>query len=200
MEQKKICIFGDSIVWGKADYDNCGWANFLWKYFTKEGTVLVYPLGIPGDTTEFLLERFEAEAESRESDIITFAIGFNDCCVDKDGNFAVGIDKFRDNLDKLIKQARKFTKKIIFVGLFKVDEAKTLPTGWDDTLYYYNKNILEYNSATEATAKDKNCLFVDLMNEISIEDLDDGLHPNTEGHGKIFEKVKQKVENLIKKK
>ena len=66
----QILIFGDSIIYGAWDREG-GWAARLRKFLDEKTLTeedfycLVYNLGISGDTTEDLLERFEFETEQR---------------------------------------------------------------------------------------------------------------------------------------
>lgn len=116
----RILIFGDSISHGKWDYKTGGWVQKL-SNFLDEKSLLdphfdysVYNLSISGDTTEEILERFESEAKQRlkyEEGIIIFAVGINDSCK---GRLAVSPAKFRENIQKSIDLARKFSSKIIF--------------------------------------------------------------------------------------
>ena len=127
---EEICIIGDSVVWGKHDPQAGGWANRLRSFFDhfdigKGERALVYPLGIPGDTTDFVLERIKGEFEAREASIIIFALGQNDCSVNKKNEFRIDLEKYKRNLEEMTTIARKFTNKIIFIGLTKVDESKT---------------------------------------------------------------------------
>ena len=119
-----IMIFGDSIVFGGWDDELGGWANRLKIFCMKHNDEHnVFNLGIVGDRSEWLLERFKFEAEQRlseEENIIIFAIGMND-------SYAIKPEKFEENIKKLIKLSRKFTSRILFVGLINVIEKVTNP-------------------------------------------------------------------------
>ncbi len=65
---------------------------------------------------------------------------------------------------------------------------KTMPVSWID-LFYTNENIKKYNKITEEVCRENNIPILDI-GPLNIEDFYDGLHPNAEGHRKIFEKVK----------
>jgi acyl-CoA thioesterase I len=187
IEMSAICIFGDSIVWGASDLEKGGWVNRLRLFFDKQGKDMeVYNLGIPGDTTGDLLDRLEAEIKSRldEETIILFSIGINDSI------HLENLEFFKDNLQDLMGVARKFSKKILFLGLTNVDEKKTIPVNWDKEAVYINKNIKIFdNQIKEIVEKEKVNYFriFDLLNK---NELEDGLHPNSKGHEKIFEAVK----------
>ena len=132
----KILIFGDSIAWGAFDSENGGWVNRLKLYMWSKDDIDVYNLGISGNKTPNLLERFESDIKSRIEEglevIIMFAIGINDSYFLHSKNDNVTkFDDFKKNIGKLIILAKKFSSKIIFVGLNPIDEIKTTPIPWD---------------------------------------------------------------------
>jgi lysophospholipase L1-like esterase len=189
---KRICVFGDSIALGACDHEGGGWVARLRKYLEINGYDYdVYNLGISGDTTDDLLERFGAEAGAREPEIIIFAIGVNDSSYRQPLNGSyVPLNKFKANLEILKQKANKFTNKVIFVGITKVDENKTAPIPWNIDANYRNKDIKEYNQAIKEFCEKNNLLFTPIYDLLDKEDLEDGLHPNSEGHEKIFQRVK----------
>ena len=61
-----LTVFGDSITFGKGDTLEQGWCGRLKKYFeNKGGNHRLYNLGISGETTKDVLERFDVEAKAR---------------------------------------------------------------------------------------------------------------------------------------
>ncbi|MFH1461253.1 MAG: GDSL-type esterase/lipase family protein, partial [Patescibacteria group bacterium] len=99
MKDVSICIFGASTAWGAWDSEQGGWTSRLKTYFHSQDYreyVLLYNLGVSGDNTNDLLERFKPEAEAREPNLIIFAIGINDSqYVNSKDNPRVDIDKFK---------------------------------------------------------------------------------------------------------
>lgn len=198
-----ILIFGDSITWGAYDPEQGGWATRLRNYFESEdsppyyreaGDVSVYSLGISGDTTADLLERIEVEAKSREPNWIIFAIGINDAqFIHSTNGLRVSLDEFQKNLAKLFAIAKKFTDKVIFVGLTRVDESKTNPIPWNTDKSYSNENIARLDNAIEKFCVDNELKFIPMDNVVENGNLFDGLHPNSEGHAKIFERMKSEI-------
>jgi lysophospholipase L1-like esterase len=131
------------------------------------------------------------EATTRWPDIIIFAIGANDMChIKSKDNSGTNIEKFQNDLTELVNQAKKFTDKIIFIGLTKVDELKTMPVSWDSTRFYDNDYVSKYNLVIKEFCQDNKLMFIDMLDLINKEDLEDGLHPNSQGHKKMFERIK----------
>lgn len=196
--EKVISIFGDSITMGAWDLEKGGWANRLRLFIDAEqfsgGTkdyFATYNLGVDGDTTAGLLQRFKVEAEFRNSSIIIFAIGSNDSVFDKAKNiFLVPLDEFEKNIQKLIDGAKKISQTVIFLGAGIVDEKKTMPLAWASDYFQENKNILLYNQKIKEIAEKNKVLYLDIFASLSEKDLEDGVHPNSGGHEKIFLKVK----------
>jgi lysophospholipase L1-like esterase len=197
-----ICIFGDSITWGAQLSFRVGWANLFRNYL--EGLsgefFAVYDLGIDGNTSDDLIDRFDVEAKARSPEIIFFAIGTNDSCFHKTkDNSEVSIEDFENNLNKLILKARKFTENIIFIGLVKGDDKITFPLIRSTTGKCYKKeNIKMYDSVIRKVCDKESLLFIDVNNNLNDLDFDDGLHPNVIGHMKIFEEVRRNLDKIIK--
>jgi lysophospholipase L1-like esterase len=200
----QILIFGDSITYGAWDKEG-GWVQRLRKFLDEKNLTdsdfycLVYNLGVSGNNSEDLLERFEFETKQRlkedEETIIIFAIGINDSqFVHSKDKHGVPIDKFKDNIQKLISLAQKFSSKIIFVGLTPVDETKTAPIPWNADVSYKNEYIQKYNETIKTICEENKIYFIEIfekLKELNYQELlEDGLHPNSEGHKKIFEIVK----------
>jgi lysophospholipase L1-like esterase len=189
----RICIFGDSITWGAVDPENGGWVAQLRGYFetNDDYDIAIYNNGISGDNTDDLLKRFEVECAAREPQIIIFAIGINDSQhIKSEGAKGVSLEKFQNNLVELINLAKNFSDKIIFVGLTKVDEV-SIPEIWGTENFYDNNIIAKYNSIIEKISAEHRLPFVNLLDLLEAKDLDDGLHPNSEGHKKIFLRIKE---------
>ena len=168
MEQT-ICIFGASTTWGAWDKEKGGWANRLRLFFDENyDEVWVYNLGISGDNSRGLLKRFEIECEARNPTIVLVSIGENDSA--KDSYVYVPIAEFKDNLTKIIKIARKFTNKIIFLGTKSVDETKTCPVPWDKTVSYTNKDYESYDEAIKKVAEKEKCSYLKLSDLLNKDD------------------------------
>ncbi len=198
-----ILFFGDSITWGAWD-EQGGWVARIKKFVDKKVIDTnfsyyhdVYNIGISGDKTSDLLERFDFETQQRlneeEETVFVFAIGINDSqFVDNQGN-VTPIDEFKINIENLITKAKKYSNKIIFVGLIPVDDSKLTLTSWESDKSYKLEYVSQYNKIIEQICQSKHVHFINLYDEFLNKNykelLIDGLHPNSEGHKQISEKV-----------
>jgi len=202
----RILVFGDSITAGSYDHEEGGWVNRLRKFLDvkvlteSKFSYRIYNLGISGDTTEGLLHRLESEAKNRiketEDNVIIFQIGLNDSILILDkGKLITSSKKFSKNIQKLVKISSKITKNIIFVGLTPVNESKVVPIPWRREAAYKNEHIRKYDYIIKEVCNKNNVKFVEMFQEIGKVNyydklLEDGVHPNSEGHQKMFEIIK----------
>lgn len=205
--ETNILVFGASTVHGAWDPEGGGWVGrlnrFLMERIQRETDpyFTVYNLGVNGDTSSGLIRRFEQEAKARfvraESNVIVFSIGINDSVLLDDKEHYVTPEEFRQNISSLVSLARMFGP-IVFVGLTRVEESKTTPIPWQRRWYYRNNSIKAYDTILREVSTQGKIPFIDLMpifTENYYKLLDDGLHPNAEGHQKVFEIVKMQLSN-----
>ena len=195
----RILVFGDSLVYGAWDLEKGGWVNRLRLFLDKENIkksefyYSVYNLGVSGDTSKDVLKRFEIETKHRLRDelVFLFGVGTNDSAwMHSKNNFWIPQMEFEENIRKLISIARKFSSKIVFVGMVGVDESRVDPILWDKDKSYKNEYIRKYDELLEKICNEEKVGYIKLFGKISKELLEDGLHPNSEGHKKIFEAVR----------
>ncbi|OGG26216.1 hypothetical protein A2960_04540 [Candidatus Gottesmanbacteria bacterium RIFCSPLOWO2_01_FULL_39_12b] len=189
----QIFVFGDSIAWGAWDTEG-GWVTRIKKHVNERVVVSkfknydeVIDLGVSGNDTNNLLARFENELTARLSGDalgIIFAIGTND-------SFHMPPEQFTGNLKKLISLARKYTDKIVFVGLPPVNKASLVQSETS----YTNDSIKKYNSLIINVCKKENLDFIGIFDEFAKTEISkliaDGLHPNDKGHEIIAEVVEK---------
>ena len=194
--EKTLCLFGDSNTWGSVP--GC-WADLLkYELLKKEPYTFVYNLGVSGDTTMGLLKRLATEAAARKPTHIIFAIGGNDAgrLITKDKNY-VPIALFIKNIALLLKKAIKHTPRIAFLGLLDMDESKTRPIPWMKTFEYTLKDRLSYDNALRAFCRKNKLLYIPRRGLLKSSDFEDGLHPTTKGHAKIFAKIKEPLKKFL---
>ncbi len=195
----RILVFGGSIIWGAWDLEKGGWVNRLRLFFDNNNLTesmfdySVYNIGVSGDTSSDLFRRFEIETKFRlrEELIFIFGVGTNDSAwVHSKNNFWVPPNEYEQNIRKLISLARKFSSKIVFVGMLGVDEPRVDPIPWDTDKSYKNEYIKKYDTLLEEICKEEKVGYIKLFGKVPNELLEDGVHPTSKGHQKIFEVVR----------
>lgn len=163
-------------------------------------------MGVSGDTTTDLIKRFQNEVKARwpQSNelALVFSIGTNNAYVGNDGSESSQPDKYRYELIDLVEKARRFTDKIMFVGLTPCDDKRTNPVFWAPINYKTDRIKLFEDVAREfcreqgiphvavyETFMDKAAMGIDLFA--------DGLHPNDLGHQLIYETVLPELDKLL---
>jgi len=200
---KRICVFGTSITQGARDLECGGWVTRLWRFVEIgiekddiKDDITIYNLGVSGDTSEEIITRFASEFKHRAREyaenIIIFDMGINDSVFRKslNQNF-VPMDKYKENLEKMYNGAKVLADKVIFAGLTYINEKIITPAPWATDFYYYFNNAKEYNEAVQEFCQKIKVDFIDIFNTVDDNDLKDGLHPNAQGHEKIFTRVKE---------
>lgn len=189
MERDLVIIaWGDSIVYGSHDNQYGGWVNRLKIKLNKiEKINFVFNMGIPGQNSLNILERFEEELKNRfnlEDEFkLIFSFGIKDALLlNKDNKY---IKQFEKNVNEIIVKARQYSKDIYFVGLIKPDLSKRKE--------YKLDNILKIDKTIEKLCQINNIKYIDLKKLLDKEDLYDGLHPNTIGYEKICNEILNKL-------
>lgn len=182
-----IGIWGDSITYGSCDEEALGWAGRLRKTLPIDDYYQLYNLGISGETSTDLLNRFTVEATAVRPNKIIFAIGTNDSKfpAEADSN-NVQPAEFEQNLNNLIERARRHTDQITFIGLTKVDDTWSSVRG----SRFLNEEIEKYDAIIKKVSDENACSFISVIDTVDPKvDLADGLHPNALGYQKMFEKI-----------
>lgn len=203
-----ILVFGASTTYGSYDSEG-GWVQRLRKYFDRrmikskyEAYFTVYNLGVDGDTSRDLLRRFEDEVKVRldedQETLVIISIGINDLIINnRTHKHWVSPEEYQANLERLVKLSKKYAKRTIFVGLAPVDERKVDPIPWVEGCSYRSEFVRLYEGIMESVAKIAGVEFVGVFDELSKEKfrglLVDGVHPNSEGHERIFEIVRERI-------
>lgn len=190
-------FFGDSITYGEYDGVFGGWVDILKRYALQkynEGSneLILFNLGIGGETTEGLLNRMSHEMKARNSadgNIIFIGYGANDLA-NKDGNQLVNPEQFKTNIEIAVQNAKQYSKDIYLVSVLPLSEnidSKVSPTGKLRT----NDNVLIYNQILKIIATENSLNYIDFHSSF-LQDKEillskDGVHPNEKGYGMMAE-------------
>lgn len=161
---------------------------------------IVYNLGVDGETSEDVRNRFYSEAKSRganKNSIIVFAVGINDSNRMNSAH-RVDLAKYVRNMEGLIDGARQhFTKKILCVGLAPIDQSKSVPFILERTISFFSADQREYDLALETVCHRKGVRYVSLRTLMLENHLsEDGVHPLSSGHAIIAESVLEALGRL----
>lgn len=198
-----IFIYGDSITQGAYD-EQGGWADRIKTYLIKDALKKDFKgygqginLGVDGDTTKKLLNRFSNETRARiwpnQENAFIFAIGINDTMTVNKNNVSTPKD-YAIELNTLFEKASQYANKMAFVNSTPVDESLTnIVVNPLRVERFFNTRIDEFNSGLQKFCEQNNLPLIDVNSEFKVKDykklLADGLHPNSAGHEIIYNAV-----------
>jgi lysophospholipase L1-like esterase len=195
--KKDILIFGDSIAYGIGDPLLGGWVDLLKRYtWEKKPDLNVYNFCIDGNTTRDLLKRLSIQSSQTlyDKEAIFIAIGVNDSITYKGETFLMEGDEFERNLIKLAEEAKAFTQNVYLVGLAQVDESLTSPfPGSRSGKTWQNERIEAFEKIISGVAEKQQVIFIPMFDLLKNSDMYDGLHVNTIGQKKMFDRIVEKV-------
>ena len=201
----QILAFGDSITHGS--HVSVGWADNLRSHLfdafhenDPDGYPRMYNLGIPGETTNGLLQRFESETVARArakygSTIFLISYGTNDVAtLGTSSKHVISIENYESNLREVLKRARNMTDRIALLTSPPVIEGKPNPNSKNRL----NGDIEAYNNLLMRLADEYGAELLDLYGEFNKQGAvklfaEDGVHPNDLGHTVIFDIVKEYI-------
>lgn len=191
-------FFGDSITYGEYDGVFGGWVDILKRFALQkynEGSsneLILFNLGIGGETSEGLVKRIPHEMKARNSadgNIVFLGYGANDLAV-KDENQMVNPTQFKANIETAIQDAKLYSEEIYLVSILPISEkidSKISTTGKIRT----NGDVLIYNQILKDIATENALSYIDFHSAF-LEDKEillskDGVHPNEKGYGMMAE-------------
>jgi len=190
-------FFGDSITYGEYDGVFGGWVDILKRYALQkfhEGKdeLILFNLGIGGETTEGLLKRMPHELAARnaaDGNIVFIGYGANDLAV-KDGKQIVDPEQFRNNMKTAVEHAKQYSSDIYLVSILpfsqKVDGVVTA-----SGKLRINEDVIKYNQLIQEIADENGLIYIDFytafLQDREILLFEDGVHPNEKGYGMMAE-------------
>jgi lysophospholipase L1-like esterase len=209
----RVLVFGASITQGFWDTEG-GWVARLRRHYDElqledvlsNDEPTIFNLGISGNKVANILKRFTNETEARahrdEDFAFIFSIGTNDSSIE-DGEPRVELSDYKADLQKLVELAKTCSDKILFVGLFPVEEELTTPVPWRENLSYTNERLSLFNVTMKEVASNNNLSYISAFDAFK-QKMDageklfaDGLHPNNEGHELIFKMVQPELDRIL---
>ena len=205
----RVLIFGDSITQGFWDIDG-GWVSRIRKHYDQQmidgmddDPPTIFNLGVSGNSSDDVLARLENETKVRATEELAFviAIGVNDARTKSGVNYS-DINRYKQNLSEILKLAKQYSSRVLFVGLTPCVEERSNPVSRGNT-GYTNGRIKEFDSTLREFCQEEKVPFVEVLRpftqaEAETELLPDSLHPNSKGHQLIAELVKPHLKQLLK--
>lgn len=202
-----IC-FGDSITRGESDSVAGGWVDrlkaFAIRKFTETHTneVCVFNLGIGGECTKGLEERFQHEMQTRLAEdgktVVTLGYGANDV-VNNGKGFVTSLETYLSRLEACIKFAKSHNAEPVIINVLPISE---VIDGKLNELGKRRKNadIEIFNEHLLQLSRQHSVVLLDVATPFkkNKEGLlsSDGVHPNAEGHQLIFDTVLAGLNNF----
>lgn len=204
----RIIVFWDSIAEWFWDYENGWWVNRLkidfWKKYWYEK--MIFNACISAYTSNHIINCFDSffnavskrEVWKEKETIIIFAIWINDSGENPETKIKrVEINQFEANIQTLIDkcQQKVLIQNVVFVWATNVEEdiINREDSLWADN-YFYNDHIQKYNQIIKSLAEKSTCNYIDVFGLMEKWDLEDGLHPTSQWHKRIYKKVLEFIE------
>lgn len=200
-------FFGDSITYGEYDGIFGGWVDILKRYALQkfnEGSkeLILYNLGIGGETTEGLLKRLPHEISARnaaDGNIVFLGYGANDLAV-KDSAKIVNHEQFKNNIGNVIQYAKQYAEDIYLVSILPFSDKVDGIMAASGKLRT-NMEVLAYNQILKDIADEYTIQYIDFhtafLPDKEILLSRDGVHPNEKGYGLMAETAIPIIEKYL---
>ncbi len=202
-------FFGDSITYGEYDDVFGGWVDILKRYAlqkfnegSSESELILYNLGIGGETTEGLLKRLPHEMSARnaaDGNIVFLGYGANDLAV-KGGVQMVNNEQFKNNIVNAVQYAKHDAEEIYLVSILPFSDQVDGITAASGKLRT-NTEVLSYNKILKEIADEHAVQYVDFhtafLPDKEILLSGDGVHPNEKGYGLMAEAAIPIIEKYL---
>lgn len=200
-------FFGDSITYGEYDGVFGGWVDILKRYALQkfnEGSkeLILYNLGIGGETTEGLLKRLPHEISARnaaDGNIVFLGYGANDLAV-KGGAQMVNGEQFKNNIVNAVRHAKQYAEEMYLVSILPFSDRVDGITAASGKLRT-NTEVLAYNQILKDIADEYTIQYIDFhtafLPDKEILLSEDGVHPNEKGYGLMAETAIPIIEKYL---
>ncbi|MFB6244841.1 MAG: SGNH/GDSL hydrolase family protein [Candidatus Nanohaloarchaea archaeon] len=202
----QIFCLGHSITYGRWDTEG-GWTQRLREKLDDislenegEEDFQVWNLGIPGEDSRQLLERMDDELGRRiyepMQQVIILQLGANDIqYLAGEDRIRVTEEEFRANLEKIVEKSREHAEKVVLVSEAFITIDGPIP--WAEEKELSDERLEGYVKIQREVSEQENLPFIDLREKFSRQEweefLEDGCHPDNQGHRKIFQEVSEKL-------
>ena len=189
-EPIKLLPLGDSITEGVMESDVSGYRDDLWSLLNQGGYSVDFVgnrtkgignfdldhAGIGGERIDQVESRVDGLVSSYQPDAILLMAGTND--INQGAGVALAASRMDSLMDRI--NAQQPNGQLFVAAIPPLSNAS------------FNQEAQQYNAQVEALvlqkqAQGQSVTFVDLSNQLSIADLEDGIHPTADGNRKLAE-------------
>ena len=180
---KLVCI-GDSITLGYELDESRRWTTLL----SKELDVQIINSGVNGDTTAGMLARFKQDAIVHEPKHVIITGGTNDLW------FGLKDEYIISNVFTMARHAKSYNILPI-IGIptpsFNLNELSYVREDYAECLRSFQNTLINF-------CKESEIEYIDFsLHMTSNHVMEDGLHPNAEGHKIMMENAKELLKRLL---
>ena len=171
----RLCVLGDEITLGVGDERCLGWLGRVMSRVERDIPIYTMPLGIPGDTSSNLLERWEKDCFPRFSNdsenklVINLGVG--------DITREISSTRSRLNLANMLDSIYSYDIDVLVIG------PSPLP-------YVEQSAIRELSAGYESVCERRGIKYIDTFTPLCEHDqwlsdfnVGDGIHPGQTGYG-----------------
>ena len=185
----RVCFFGDSLVNGTCDPEFVGWpGRLLQRAYRRGHRATLYNLGIRGDTSLLIEERWERSVNERIGEThecrLVFSYGTNDCIVWDEAGRAPFEDSLKCTERLLAKAAASCPT--IFIGPAPIDDEDV------------NNRTRELSSSLAEVCAKVSVPYLPVFETLEFSDLwwreirhFDGAHPGAQGYALLADLVNE---------
>lgn len=178
-------------------------ATYCWDIsLNQDKYVKTFNLGISGENIIGVRARVASEFDARLNEdkaLIIFAVGINDTKIEiKTGQHKTDLETYERLLNELVDISQKKKAECVLLGLTPIDEERLDPIPWRPGFAYRMSEVKKFDLLIEKVARERKVGFIPMQDALGSDYqklLPDGLHPGSEGHKRIFERVRNYLEN-----
>lgn len=197
----RICFIGDAFTVGAGDETALGWVGRLAvREWADNHDVTIYNLGVRGNSTRMIGERWRRECEARipaaANGRLVFMFGGNDAKEEIGRGVEVPIEESVANARAILSEAKQWLPTL-WIGLIPMNDAIPYPQLLKGPQYRFsNARQAEYNARYAEAAAEIGVPFLDvhtpLMNDprwMRLTQAGDGSNPAGEGYAYVADMI-----------
>ncbi len=174
MASLQIGVWGDSIAAGAGATNCMGWAQMLGCQFTN---------AVHGDGLREIQMKIQNDLQENCPPVVIIAAGINDArWIESSGEYTSSIEQTNVALNQILSLLSDKLCTPYVLGLTPVDDKRTTPVSWNSDRFWKSERVATVNEEMERICKSRNVTYISLQNQLKDNHLEDGLHPNDEGH------------------